>query len=594
MRKKILLNFIILIIIGSSITGFFASRLTQNLYKKEIEDRLVNTISLINYQISQELLESHKIDYNKAAKDYSSLLNLTPRSANTSNINIRVTFIDFGGNVLGESDKNYKEMENHLQRKEVQDAIQGKIGRDVRPSQTLSVDYLYIAMPIKSTQVVVRISIPLIQLQKIDGTILFYVLIGIAASLIVTALLAFKFSSSLTEPINELSAVSKQIASGNYSKRTEIKSKGELGQLAAMFNEMSSKLEKTVADLTDKNIKFDSVMNSLTNGIVAIDNRKKIILINEIACNMFGIQNSKGIIGTNLLELIRNHHINSLVDETLKTNDPLSAEISFSFPEERILRINTSLIKSKGPDTSSSGAVISVHDITNIKKLEQIRTDFVSNVTHELKTPLTSIRGFVETLREGAINDSEVAEKFLEIIDIEAERLYMLINDILQLSEIETRQKDYNIKSHNLESIIKEIISILEGIARKKGIAITYECDPDLMIVANKDRIKQMLLNLTDNAIKYNKENGSVLIKAYRAEGKIILSVKDTGIGIASVHINRIFERFYRVDKGRSRSMGGTGLGLSIVKHIVNLYSGDIKINSEPGKGTEFTVQLPV
>jgi two-component system phosphate regulon sensor histidine kinase PhoR len=206
---------------------------------------------------------------------------------------------------------------------------------------------------------------------------------------------------------------------------------------------------------------------------------------------------------------------------------------------------------------------------------------------------LTSIRGFIETLRGGAIDDREVSEKFLEIIDIEAERLYMLINDILQLSEIESRQKDTNVQKNKLKSIVDEVAPILQAAAEKKQVSLNINISDKIDITANRDRIKQMLINLVENAIKYNMENGKVNLQAFEARGKVIISVKDTGIGIAKEHLPRIFERFYRVDKGRSRSMGGTGLGLSIVKHIVNLYNGDIRVNSEPGKGTEFVIELP-
>lgn len=227
--------------------------------------------------------------------------------------------------------------------------------------------------------------------------------------------------------------------------------------------------------------------------------------------------------------------------------------------------------------------------------MEQIRTEFVSNVTHELKTPLTSIRGFVETLKNGAIEDTSVAVKFLDIIDIEAERLYTLINDILQLSEIEAMQKDEGIIEMDLRQIIDEVVLILKSSADKKNITLEVSSTPSqIQVIANRNRIKQMLINLIDNAIKYNVENGKVDIKVEKHNGNTIISIKDTGIGIPKIHHSRIFERFYRVDKGRSRNMGGTGLGLSIVKHIVNLYSGDINIISEPGKGTEFVVKLPL
>jgi two-component system phosphate regulon sensor histidine kinase PhoR len=227
--------------------------------------------------------------------------------------------------------------------------------------------------------------------------------------------------------------------------------------------------------------------------------------------------------------------------------------------------------------------------------LEQIRSEFVSNVTHELKTPLTSIKGFIDTLKSGAIHDEEVAERFLDIIDIEAERLTVLIEDILELSEIETMKQDVRIDDYNLEDIIKEVIDIVSQNAEKKNVQVYYDMEPSISQVhVNRDRLKQMLINLVDNGIKYNNPGGEVQIVCKRFNKNIEFHVCDNGIGIANEHIPRLFERFYRVDKGRSRNQGGTGLGLSIVKHIVNLYNGDIQVKSEVGKGTEFIIRLPI
>ncbi|MDP4093885.1 MAG: ATP-binding protein, partial [Bacillota bacterium] len=593
-RRKIFFYYIILIVIGISITGFFISELAQHFYRQEVENKLKNTANLIQYQISDQLSLGEAIDFNKAAQKYSSLMN-TPLQSSSEALrkNTRITFIDFNGRVLGESEADYKSMENHLSRKEVIAAIKGQTGIDIRHSKTLNVDFLYVAVPIESNQIVVRVSTPLFQIDNINQIIWYYTAIGIIAGLLLTILLAYKFSSSITKPIQELIAVSKHISSGNYSKRVEIKTKDEFGQLAATFNDMSLKLEKTISELLDKNIKVDSIINSMTSGIVAVDEKFHVILINSIACELFDIEYGPGIIGINLRELIRNNQINSFLKDTIEKNIPSINEINVGSPDSKILRVHTNPIKSKDSNTLNSGGIAAIMDITNIKKLELIRTEFVSNVTHELKTPLTSIRGFIETLRSGAMNDPVVAEKFLEIIDIEAERLYTLINDILQLSEIETKQKDVNIGAYNLKQIVEEIISILQGAAERKNIKLINEVDEKVKVIVNRDRIKQMLINLIDNGIKYNVENGSVTIKGIQSAGKVVIYVQDTGIGISPEHLPRIFERFYRVDKGRSRNMGGTGLGLSIVKHIVNLYNGDIKINSKPGKGTEFIIQLP-
>lgn len=637
MKNKILSYYLILILIGLAITGFFTFYLTQQFYKQEVEEKLVNSSELIRYQILEDMKKNSVTDaskligtddtanfvinFNKAALSYSNILK-----------GIRITFVDYEGHVLGESETNYRSMENHLNRKEIQEAIKNGIGKDIRFSGTLDMNFLYVAMPIEDVKAVIRLSVPLVQIQKIQNIIWNYELFGILAVIIITSLLALKFSSMVTRPIDELIVKSHEIASGNYGARVQIKSCDEIGQLAESFNDMADKLGKTVTDLMDKNLKMDTILNSMTDGIIAVDKNYKIILINHVACRLFEIEpisdmeiickettakqiTDRKIIGSDFMELIRNSTINKMLKETMQKRVMLSEEINVSYSGGKIYRVtvvpiqqgnvklNYYVTEFSNPYIScasdvisrfSQGVVVSIQNITNLKKLEQIRTEFVSNVTHELKTPLTSIRGFVETLRSGTVNNSEVADKFLEIIDIEAERLYTLINDILQLSEIESGSNDTNMEIHNIKQLIDESVTILKTEAVNKEVTVqTDDVDSNILIFANKDRIKQMFINLIDNSIKYNIPGGSVSISAYKDEGKLIIKIKDTGIGISKEHLPRIFERFYRVDKGRSRNLGGTGLGLSIVKHIVNLYSGNIKVYSQPEQGTEFIIQLP-
>ncbi len=596
-RKKIFAYYVILIFIGIIITGFFFSQFAQRLYKHEVEERLKICAVLIRQQISGNISEGIEPDYDNYANTYAKLIGQNPVSSiitETSQFNIRITFINFDGNVLGESETDYRNMENHGNRKEVIEAVEGRTGRDIRYSRTLAMNFLYVAIPLMSERLVVRVSVPLTQLGTINRAILYYTLIGILAGLFITTLLALRFSSSVISPIKQLTYAAKDISQGNYSKRVTVTGKNELGELADTFNSMANELEKTVFELTDKNIKVNSIMNSITNGVIAVDSSDNVILINSIACKIFGIGKNTDMVGSNILEVIRNNHIIRFMHETINTNTSMDGEIYLGPPEDIYLKVYANPIKLDGGHGRNTGAILTIHDITKIKKLELIRTEFVSNVTHELKTPLTSIRGFIETLKDGAIQDKKVAEKFLQIIDIEAERLYMLISDILQLSEIESKNSDDNIKTHVFEDIMVQILPILTEAARKKNIKIEYDIQDNLKITANGDRIKQMLINLIDNAIKYNIENGKVVISAYRSEGRLTIIVKDSGIGISKEHLPRIFERFYRVDKGRSKSMGGTGLGLSIVKHIVNLYNGDINVKSTPYEGTEFVVKLPL
>lgn len=586
MKKKIFKYYLILIFLVLLATIFFTSQIAQKYYKAEVENKLKGIGFSLEYYL-QETNTRSDINYDSIAHDFASKYNNDPQLAEKG---LRITFVDFAGQVLGDSEVNYQDMENHLNRKEIQEAIQGKVGSDIRFSKTVNSDLLYVAMSLAEPQVLVRVSVPLIQLQKIDELIRFFSLITFLVALLLVVIVSFRIAGSIIKPLNDLILASQEIAKGNYQKRITIQTKDELGQLAWNFNEMAAKLDVTIEDLQRKKVEVESIVDSLSVGLVAVDKDSRIILLNPVASNLFAVMDASSVTGARLVEYIRNNRINTLLKETIDTNKPLAADVVVN---ERILQINTSPIKAKDSNTGNSGGIVFMQDITKIRKLEQLRTEFVSNVTHELRTPITSIKGFIETLKNGALADEKVATKFLDIIDIEAERLHDLINDILQLSEIETIQKDTNIEILSVRAVIEEVFALVQNTANEKGINLQNQVNAEILIKANKNRMKQLFLNLVDNGIKYNVSPGLVTITAFRDSGKIVVSVKDTGIGIPAEHRARIFERFYRVDKGRSRDMGGTGLGLSIVKHIVNLYNGDIKVRAEENKGTEFIIQIP-
>ena len=592
MKKKIFLFYIILAFIGIILAGLLISNVIQNFYEQKVYVELTNLISLMEHEINTGMANDIDIDYNKFAGEYKEIFAKNALGKSSANQFIRITFIDFDGNVLGESETDYSSMENHIDREEVAGALEEEFSKSIRHSDTLKTDFMYVASAIKDKDLIIRLAVPLNEIQRINNMILLITLIAAISALLLTSLIALKFSASVTRPVNELISASKEISEGKYSRRVYIDSKDELGILANTFNVMATKLENSLIDLIEKNYRVDSIINSLPGAIIAVDKDLKIVFVNSIAKQLFNIENNVDVIEVNIIEIVRNSQINFFLGETIKNNTPLVNEISISTPEQKIMNVYTNPIMSN-EENENSGGIIYLQDITNLKKLEQIRTEFVSNVTHELKTPLTSIKGYIETLKNGAINDKKVATNFLEIIDIESERLNNLITDILELSEIENAQKDIDKKNHPLQPIVEDVFSIVQGVAKKKDVSLDIEIEDDLVIFANPKRMKQMLTNLVNNAIKYNKSNGSVLVKAFRHEGKVVVIVKDNGIGISEEHIPRIFERFYRVDQGRSRSIGGTGLGLSIVKHIVNLYNGNIKVLSEPEKGSEFIIQLP-
>lgn len=586
MKKKIFKYYLVLIVVVIISTVIFTTQLSKKYYKSEVENKLESIGFSLQYYLLHNT-SSSQVDYNELSKDFATNYNQHTTSPNN---NLRVTFIDNDGKVLGDSEADYKTMENHSYRKEIQDALSGKTGKDFRSSATLNLDLLYMAIPVNELDLVVRVAIPLTKLTIIDRMSWFYSILIILSALILSIIVSSRIAETVIQPLNDIIYASKEISKGNYSKSISVTSKDEVGQLALHFNEMASKLDKTIFDLNSKKIEVESIVQSITYGIVAVDNDKKILLINPAAFMVFNIDYNTKVTGYMLSEHIRNNQVNLLLKDSIEQNKSLECEIKL---DEKELLIKTSPISSNNECIDNSGWIISIQDITKVRKLEQLRTEFVSNVTHELKTPITSIRGFIETLKGGAINNKDVSLRFLDIIDIEAERLHELINDILSLSEIETKLSDTDIESIDFNSIIDGVFEVMQNIATEKNIVLKNNISEKIFIKANRNRMKQLILNLVDNSVKYNIPNGSVTVDAQNAGGKVIISIKDTGIGIPHTHIPRIFERFYRVDKGRSRDMGGTGLGLSIVKHIVNLYNGDIKVNSEVGKGTEFIIQLP-
>ncbi len=586
MKKKITKYYLILIVVVITCTVIFTSQIWKKFYKEEVENKLQGIGLSIQYHLLDADISS-KIDYDSLAKDFSNYYNHNIKYPDN---NLRVTIIDYKGNVLGDSEADYTQMENHYARKEVQKAITGNIGKDIRSSITLKSDLLYMAIPVEQLGVIVRVSVPLVQLNIINRLTWFYSILIIISALILTVIVSSKIAESVIQPLNDIINASNEISIGNYSKRITLASNDEVGQLALQFNEMASKLDETIYDLNSKKIEVLSIVESITNGIVAVDKDNKIILINPAAFVAFNMDKNSKATGEHISEHIRNNRVNLLLKESIEQNKPLESEISV---DDKILLIKTAPISPKNGTIKNSGWIISIQDITKVRKLEHLRTEFVSNVTHELKTPITSIRGFVETLKNGAINKPDVSVRFLDIIDIEAERLHELINDILSLSEIESKLSDADLENISLSPIIEEVFGVMQNIANDKNILLKNNIAEKIFIKANRNRMKQLVLNLVDNAVKYNVRNGTVTVDAHKVAGKVIISVKDTGIGIPAEHQPRIFERFYRVDKGRSRDMGGTGLGLSIVKHIINLYNGDIKVNSKVGTGTEFIIQLP-
>jgi two-component system, OmpR family, phosphate regulon sensor histidine kinase PhoR len=494
---------------------------------------------------------------------------------------MRVTYVDRYGRVLADSMAAAETMENHNDRKEIIEAREKGIGSSIRYSSTVNRQMLYSARVFNDGSVM-RSAIPLEYSTVFHGKYLEYYMITMLIVVIAAAILSSKLSYVIIKPIRDLEYATSRVARGELDRRVSVHTNDEVGQLGRTFNDMAERLQITIKDSLDKQNRLEAILKSMDSGVIAVDRNYKIIMINPYAKKIFGI--SKDIIGENLMDNIRDFEF----ENVFKFSDDDYKEIKILWPKESVLRIKTADIINQ---SERIGTVAVVQDITDIKRLENMRTEFVANVSHELKTPLTSIKGFAETLKY--VEDTATREKFLNIINDESERLTRLINDILALSDIELHKEDKKV-SIDVSQELKNVVDLIKNEAEKKQIQLQVIDENVPKVQGDQDKFKQMLLNLVDNAVKYSENGNKVIIGGKKEKGYCVIWVEDTGVGIPKEHIPRLFERFYRVDKARSRAKGGTGLGLAIVKHIVLGFNGTITVESEVGKGSKFIVKMPL
>jgi len=533
-------------------------------------------IGLVNISTIKDAKETLAI-YNECVvrEDYkdSKLLSLYKFKDNL----VRFTVINKEGEVI--FDNEITKLDNHNNRQEIIDAFKNGSGSSVRYSESLSTSMVYVATKIDDNTVI-RSSVPVNSIRVFtSGTLKYYIAI-ILLVFVLSLFLAVKLVKIIVYPINELQKVTSKIENGDLNKRAIIYNYDEIGFLAQTFNNIADQLEIRIIDSLDKKNKLEAILESMESGVIAIDNNENIILINSYSQKLFDLKEDN--IGKKISDCIIDYDLINFIREIPEIG---TKEVKLFHPIERELRVKKSPIINYL--NNSIGIVITVQDITDIKRLENMRSEFVANVSHELKTPLTSIKGFSETLRY--VDDSETKNKFLDIIDKESERLTNLINDILILSNIENIHKMES-EYFNPGDVIENVLDMVKSQAYKKSIIIKYNDCFNSEILGSKDKFHQLAVNLIENAIKYSNENGIVKIDLTLEEQYFVFKVKDNGIGIPKNDIPRIFERFYRVDK--SRSTRGTGLGLAIVKHIVKLFNGEISVKSKVGIGSTFTVKI--
>ena len=583
MQRRLFFSFLIVLVVGILICGLISVRVIEGDYNNSIEQRLISNAYLLREIIGEDLIHNKNID----ASSY------LARIKNA--VNLRITVIALDGSVISDTDKDSATMDNHGNRPEVIEAYKGVVGVSRRYSSTVRVEQLYVALPIYANKAVIgvlRLSSPLYEIESLLRKLYFGAATAIVTALLIASILGYRIAYNITKPIIEMKEIASVISNGRFERRINVGSGDEIGDLANSINNMADRLRETISSLNDKNVKMEAILSSVASGIIAIDNSERILFANPVAIEVLNIE-KKQIEGKHFLQAVRNNQLYSFLKSIIKSSSYVEKEIHISYPVEKTLKFYTNPIRHMDKD-ETIGVILSISDITELRKLERMRTEFVANVSHELKTPLTSIKGFVETLKSGALEDEKTSLRFLGIIEDEADRLNRLISDILSLSELENKKSKGVLERVELKHLICVVASMLNDQAIKKGIELTTNVQKDLKeIAADSDKIKQMLINLVDNAIKYTPDHGRVTIEAVNSDTGVRVSIEDNGIGIPEEHIPRLFERFYRVDKARSRNVGGTGLGLTIVKHIVANYNGEIKVQSQIGKGTRFDIALP-
>lgn len=587
-KKRLLwqlyLPYLIITILALVMVSWYASHSLRSFYYEEVAGDLKSRTQLAGQQILAALNQQKFEDVDRLCKTFG-------RSAS-----IRLTVILPDGRVVGDSDQQPARMENHSDRPEFIQAMKGQIGKSVRFSDTLGRNMMYVAVGLKEqdqTTAVVRGSLSVMAVDRVLTDI--YAKITVAGVVIVVCVagITLIISRKITRPIEEMRDAARQFAAGTLDRRVPVPDSAELAELANALNETAVRLQQTIRTVTRERNRLEAILSSMAEGVIAVDSSERVVSINKAAGTLLGIDIAPAD-GRNIEEVVRNIDIQRFLKIALASSTPAEEDIVLSGERPVLLHLRgTCLTDQKGNKT---GAVIVLSDMTRIRHLEGIRRDFVANVSHELRTPITSIKGFVETLLEGAINEPAQAQRFLKIIDDHTDRLIAIIEDLLSLSRLEENGQTRMIafEQTKVRPVLASAIKLSEPKAADKHIKIELGCEDQIEAPMNATLLEQAVFNLVDNAIKYSSPQSEVHLSVQKDDKEVRIAVKDFGCGIEKPHLERIFERFYVVDKARTRKLGGTGLGLSIVKHIIQLHGGSVTVESTLCRGSIFTLHLPL
>jgi two-component system phosphate regulon sensor histidine kinase PhoR len=589
MRKRLMWqlfpSFVLVIVVAMGAAGWYSYYTFGRIYIEQTKSEL----TWLAYMVIQEADDA----------DLWSRMNeldaLCKRLGHTGDGRTRITVISPLGKVWGDSDEDIIHMDNHADRPEFMEAKERDFGSRLRGSDTLGIQMMYVAVPVRKQGqlvAVVRTSIPAIAIDQAVADILEKIIWSGIAITVCASLLSLGIARRISRPIISMQETAQEFARGNLNLRVPIPATAELKSLARALNQMARQLHERITTITNQRNELEVILASMIEGVLAVDDQARIVNVNLAAARLLNI-NPDISRGRHIEEMIRDVSLRQFVIDTLERRNPQETDITLPINGGRHFQVHGARL----PDNQDQklGAVIVLHDMTPIYRLENIRRDFVANVSHELRTPVTSIKGFVEALQESGFENKEQAGRYLNIVARHADRLNAIIDDLLSLSRLEqgTENRDLFFEETSLEQVAQTAVELSKVKAAEKSIQVEVinECPEPVKI--NTALFEQALFNLIDNAIKYSEPGSSVQVRLVQEDKECIIAVQDQGSGISPEHLPRIFERFYVVDKGRSRKMGGTGLGLAIVKHIAQVHGGSLSVESKLGKGSTFTIHLP-
>ena len=584
LSAQIFLTTLFISILAILATTWYASSLGRSFYIHNTTENLRQRAELIGNIVHNPL----------AAVDSTTLIRLWPKLLTPDST--RITVILANGRVILDSDKNPSLMDNHIKRPEIVQAVHKNYGSAIRFSHTVNKDLLYVAIPVwhgKDLAGFVRVARDLKRMESTISEMYWQIFRAGMLIIVLTVLAGFFVTRLITDPLATIIQGVETFSAGVFTKKLPEPSTVEMARLTKSLNTMAEQIDEKIRLIERQKYEQQSVLASMAEGVIAFDSEGRVLSINKAAARLFNVKRKEAN-GLLLKTLVKNDDLENLVEAVLETHSPQESEITIHVPSEQIINVRVSPLQDE--QMQIIGALMVLNNITRLRNLERGRREFVANVSHELRTPLTSIKGFVEALHEGAIDEPENARRFLEIIFRQTNRLISILEDLLTLSRLEREggldQVEFRIE--NLCGILENAVQICRYSAEKKNITLKLECSGNLLVKINGPLIEEAVVNLVDNAIKYSPENKEVTILAKKKGKKVMIGIRDQGAGIPEEHLSRIFERFYRVDKARSRKLGGTGLGLAIVKHIAQVHGGSVDVASVVGEGSFFKIYLPI